>query len=325
MLDDAVTERGELERELVKRPSPRGRQLSASASAAVFLLLFDPGCMRFGYELIEQTSEDTCRDLANSGDATDCGNETCPGCTTPQACGKDSDCESGVCEAQECVEPSCDDEVQNGDESDLDCGGDCLGCDDDDDCNSGADCESGVCESGACQAPNCSDGIKNAAETASDCGGGDCPACDNGRNCDVDSDCTSQTCWFCINTPWWTDAQVDCQSVGMDLVRVDDPDENDWLTATSDGYGMFAVGEGGSGLVLIGGNDIDVNGEWRWPDGEQFWSGGSQGSAVGGLYTNWASTQPASGGVANCSGILSDGIWQSRTCTDPQPFICESG
>ncbi|MEM9888707.1 MAG: fibronectin type III domain-containing protein [Bacteroidota bacterium] len=53
-------------------------------------------------------------------------------------------------------EPTCDDGIQNGDETGVDCGGSCPPC--------------GV-------APPCDDGIQNGDETGVDCGGSDCPPC----------------------------------------------------------------------------------------------------------------------------------------------------
>jgi Fibrinogen beta and gamma chains, C-terminal globular domain len=45
-----------------------------------------------------------------------------------QGCGEPSDCASGVCVAEQCQPPSCEDGVQNGDESGIDCGGSCEEC-----------------------------------------------------------------------------------------------------------------------------------------------------------------------------------------------------
>ncbi len=80
--------------------------------------------------------------------------------------------------------PTCDDGIQNGDETDVDCGGTaCVACD-----------------------PTCSDGIQNQDETDVDCGGGTCTACDptcsdgiqNGDETDVD--CGGSTCAACEPT-----------------------------------------------------------------------------------------------------------------------------
>jgi hypothetical protein len=49
-------------------------------------------------------------------------------------------------------EPACDDGVENGDESDVDCGGSCDPCDDGDGCGDPNDCTSGRCVAGVCTA-----------------------------------------------------------------------------------------------------------------------------------------------------------------------------
>lgn len=70
-----------------------------------------------------------------------------------------------------CVAPACDDEIQNGNETDVDCGGVCGACADGRDCGVDTDCASGKCTGNVCQAPTCSDGVKNGSETGVDCGG----------------------------------------------------------------------------------------------------------------------------------------------------------
>ncbi len=93
------------------------------------------------------------------------------------------------------VAPTCTDEIQNGNETDTDCGGSCSPCGDGDGCLLDADCVSGSCIGGVCQAsPSCSDGVLNGDETDTDCGGGSCPACTSGQGCVVGSDCESGVC-----------------------------------------------------------------------------------------------------------------------------------
>jgi hypothetical protein len=77
------------------------------------------------------------------------------------------------------ADPTCDDGIQNGDETDVDCGGpDCPAC------------------------PTCDDGIQNGDETGIDCGGPecpDCPTCDDGvQNGDETGiDCGGSNCIPC--------------------------------------------------------------------------------------------------------------------------------
>ena len=75
----------------------------------------------------------SCSDTMLNGDETDvdCGG-SCPGCSLGEMCDVDTDCFSRVCADGVCVErkvPSgCDDGMQNGDETGVDCGGACIAC-----------------------------------------------------------------------------------------------------------------------------------------------------------------------------------------------------
>ncbi len=84
--------------------------------------------------------------------------------------------------------PTCNDGIQNGDETGVDCGGtNCPACPT---CNDGIQngSETGVdCGGPDCAAcPTCNDGIQNGSETGVDCGGPDCApcntSCSNGNN-----------------------------------------------------------------------------------------------------------------------------------------------
>jgi hypothetical protein len=89
------------------------------------------------------------------------------------------------------------DGVQNGTETDKDCGGGgCQKCADGLGCATGADCTSQVCDVGntkKCQAPTCSDGVRNGGEIGVDCAG-PCPACGFGTACVADADCATGYC-----------------------------------------------------------------------------------------------------------------------------------
>ncbi|OGQ79822.1 MAG: hypothetical protein A2289_09185 [Deltaproteobacteria bacterium RIFOXYA12_FULL_58_15] len=88
---------------------------------------------------------------------------------------------------------SCADQVQNGEETDVDCGGDCAPCDDDAACREGDDCLSGVCTDDVCQTPSCEDGTQNGFESDVDCGGS-CKPCPDLAACEIDMDCESLVC-----------------------------------------------------------------------------------------------------------------------------------
>jgi hypothetical protein len=99
-----------------------------------------------------------------------------------------------VCQGGQCQAATCSDSVQNGAESDTDCGSACsLGCLDGQACLEPADCISGVCDE-TCQVPSCDDTVANGSETDVDCGGG-CPdVCSTGDGCRLHTDCLTGAC-----------------------------------------------------------------------------------------------------------------------------------
>jgi hypothetical protein len=142
----------------------------------------------------------SCDDGVQNGDETgaDCGGGCERACGAGAGCVSDADCDDGLfCPEQTavCSEVSCDDDVLNGTETSIDCGGGCPGCDDGADCNAGSDCQSLVCgDDGTCAEPACNDDQRNGAETDTDCGG-PCPQnCGNGAGCERNNDCQSGVC-----------------------------------------------------------------------------------------------------------------------------------
>ena len=105
---------------------------------------------------------------------------------------------SGVCNGHHCWPPACDDYVQNGYETDVDCGGSiCRKCGTGEKCLQNTDCLYGNCSSNVCAAPptsTCTDGLMNGNETGVDCGGIDCSKCSNGLTCKTNTDCMSGKC-----------------------------------------------------------------------------------------------------------------------------------
>jgi len=120
----------------------------------------------------------------------------------------------------------CFNNVKDGDETDVDCGGGCPACGTGQVCVLDDDCESFNCNGGACglaptaspttspttsptiratstpttsptvspTAGTCTDARLNGAETDVDCGGADCPGCSAGRTCSTNDDCLSKGC-----------------------------------------------------------------------------------------------------------------------------------
>lgn len=62
--------------------------------------------------------------------------------------------------------PSCDDGMQNGNETGVDCGGSCGPCEDGESCRTDADCLSS-CVNGICAAPSCVDACTTATRRTS--------------------------------------------------------------------------------------------------------------------------------------------------------------
>jgi hypothetical protein len=111
-----------------------------------------------------------------------------------------ANCQSGVCIQQLCASPTCDDFVQNGDETAVDCGGACPPCPTGPECTVGTDCASGVCDAGACAPARCDDGLKNGSESDVDCGRG-CLPCELEQACVDDGDCATGKCdERCVST-----------------------------------------------------------------------------------------------------------------------------
>jgi hypothetical protein len=91
------------------------------------------------------------------------------------------------------LNPLCNDQIKNGEETGLDCGGTCGKCSDGEGCNTDADCD-GRCMNGKCGPLPCDDEIKDGQETDVDCGGGACRRCAGQRMCQTNDDCFSGTC-----------------------------------------------------------------------------------------------------------------------------------
>jgi cysteine-rich repeat protein len=128
-----------------------------------------------------------------------------------------SDCSSGVCEANACVPPTCLDEVRNGNETSVDCGGaDCTPCADGQPCALDDDCMNHVCGGGVCQAPTCSDTVKNDVETDIDCGGGTCAPCAFNKGCAQDADCIGGSCSGSLCLATCTDQEKNANETDVD-------------------------------------------------------------------------------------------------------------
>lgn len=133
--------------------------------------------------------------------------------------------------------PDCADGQQNGDETDVDCGGSCDPCDDGHGCMVAADCYSIVCQDGACQPATCYDEVQNGNEDDVDCGG-TCPdACGGNGGCDHDGDCMPDE--YCTDAGMCAPAacdngEQDSLETDIDCGGVDCPDCQDGASCNID-------------------------------------------------------------------------------------------
>ena len=162
------------------------QQLGVGAGAVTFVKLKAPLCDLFGSCICEEGAEgDGCETLNLCGDGVVQEAEEC-----------DTAIFSVPCE-QGCVLPNCSDGQQNGNETDIDCGGGCgATCANNEVCVTDQDCLSRSCGlNRLCETPSCTDGIQNGDECDVDCGS----ACANqpcllGQYCFENQDCESSVC-----------------------------------------------------------------------------------------------------------------------------------
>src|SRR5690606_34797901 len=113
-------------------------------------------------------------------------------CRVGEPCRVGTDCVNGECTAGICRDASCMDELLNGSETDIDCGGgECGACSAGKSCRDASDCTSLSCsDDNVCEAASCDDRVLNGNETDVDCGGS-CPGCEVGDTCLLTSDCAA--------------------------------------------------------------------------------------------------------------------------------------
>ncbi|HET7505828.1 MAG TPA: VCBS repeat-containing protein [Kofleriaceae bacterium] len=141
------------------------------------------------------------------------------------------------------LNPVCTDQIKNGDETGIDCGGSCGKCDLGEGCKIDKDCDEGNCVRGKCTPFPCDNGMQDGVETDIDCGGGECRKCAGGRACAADTDCFSGVCEPGANL---------CRGLGT----VSFADATAYM-AGSKPYAMFAGDMNGDGKVdLVVANEI---------------------------------------------------------------------
>ncbi len=130
----------------------------------------------------------------------DCGGSLCATCADGRYCNVDGDCSSKRCASLgvrgKCAAATCTDNITNGTESDVDCGGQaCSPCVDGRRCNDASDCATAYCSAThVCGVPTCFDRAANGDESDVDCGGSCALKCAATRACSLDSDCATARC-----------------------------------------------------------------------------------------------------------------------------------
>ncbi len=170
--------------------------------------------------------------------------------------------------------------------------------------------EAGAAEGGPTCTPT-NGGVEACDLADNDCSGtvddnGACPAMCRARLHD------NHSYMFCDSAVSATDAALACAAQGMQVIKIDDAAENSFVVQTLSSY------------TWIGGSDAAVEGEWRWPDGELFWTGDQQGMAPSGVYQNFGNADPNDiGGGEDCAAINTSGYWADYSCDTAYPFVCE--
>ncbi len=131
--------------------------LLLSAIPLLILSLAALGC-----ETGTPADQHTCNDGLENQDETDadCGGSTCGPCPDGSNCLVDGDCTGGNCDNGTCqpeVDETCEDDIKNQDETDVDCGGSCPACPIGSNCEVASDCTSGNCDDGVCAEDLCPD------------------------------------------------------------------------------------------------------------------------------------------------------------------------
>jgi len=124
---------------------------------------------------------------------------------------------------------------------------------------------------------------------------------------------------FCAQPLTYTVAEVECEGQDMHLVRIDDMEEQVWLSD------QRTIAFGSKPAAWLGGTDSVTENAWLWRDSTQFWEGRSGGVAVGGLFAFWRGGEPNNDSGEDC-GVLSNtssGGWDDRECNSQLRFICE--
>lgn len=178
------------------------------------------------------------------------------------------------------LNPQCNDQISDGDETGIDCGGPCGKCDIGDHCRVDADCAESTCNGGTCTPLPCANNVRDGDETDVDCGGTMCRKCAGGQTCLDATDCVNNncvvatsTCFALANVSFADEVPYDSGEKTYALFSGDlDGDGDIDLAAANeqasnlsifinDGMGTFQklAMQFGTGAYPTGGTAVDVN------------------------------------------------------------------
>ncbi len=204
--------------------------------------------------------------------------------------------------------PSCSDGIQNGAETDVDCGGSCPECPS---CTDGIQngTETGIDCGGSCpECPSCTDGIQNGTETGVDCGGScpECFTCGTSTISDIDGNVYQTVqidgqCWMAENLKVERYLNGDAILTGLD--------NSAWEVTTSGAFAVYnnePINKATYGLLYNWYASVDSRGlcpsGWHVPADDEF---------TDMIYTLGAPS--VAGGKLKSTGTLSagTGLWLS--------------
>ena len=97
-------------------------------------------------------------------------------------------------------------------------------------------------------------------------------------------------------------AQYLCELEGGNLVSIHSEAENALVAILANRRSTW-----------IGLNDMKTEGDWMYTDGTSY------------DYSNWRDGEPSnSGGIEDCTEILSNGVWTDAPCTGKKTFVCKN-
>ena len=143
------------------------------------------------------------------------------------------------------ISVSCSNDLKDGSETDVDCGGSCAACTAGLGCAVAGDCTSFVCFNGLCQNPTCADTVRNGSETDVDCGGACTADCAVGEGCNANSDCESGKCTLSVcQAPTCSDSVRNASETDVDCGGGTCPDcaNGNTCTDATDCVSNYCVG-----------------------------------------------------------------------------------